>query len=132
LAHAEARTGESILFWHDLWNGQVLKLAYPQLFSFTLMEEITLASVLQHENFHDIFQLPLSEEAYQQFCEVNVIIQSIQENTDIDRWKYIWGSGNFSAKKAYNHLSGQQRVYPAIVGFGALPSSQSTRCFFGS
>jgi hypothetical protein len=34
LAHAEAGTRESILFWQDLWNGHALKLAYPQLFSF--------------------------------------------------------------------------------------------------
>jgi hypothetical protein len=69
------------------WNGKVLKLTYPQLFSFTLMENITLSSVLQHENLHDIFQLPLSEEAYMQYCEVSVLIQSVQDNTDNDKWK---------------------------------------------
>jgi hypothetical protein len=51
------------------------------------MENITLSSVLQHENLHDIFQLPLSEEAYMQYCEVSVLIQSVQDNTDNDKWK---------------------------------------------
>jgi hypothetical protein len=95
------------------------------------MENITLSSVLQHENLHDIFQLPLSEEAYVQYCEVSVLIQSVQDNTDNDKWKYIWGNVNFSAKKRPTIIC--QDLYQCIqhfVGFGIHQANQNIKCSF--
>jgi hypothetical protein len=45
------------------------------------MKAITLSFALE-QDLQDIFQLPLSEEAYMQFCEVNVLMQSLQINND--------------------------------------------------
>jgi hypothetical protein len=70
IAQAEYGIGDSILFWHDMWNGCVPKLTYPHLFPFTIMENITLSSVLQHDNFYEIFHLPLFEEAFKQYCDL--------------------------------------------------------------
>jgi hypothetical protein len=114
IAQAKVGPGDSISFWQDMWNGKVLKLTYPQLFSFTFMEQISLSSVLHQENFHDIFQLPLSEEAYDQYCELDLILQLIQVTSDNDQWKYIWGNGHFSVKMSYNHLIGSSLVHPAF------------------
>jgi hypothetical protein len=94
------------------------------------MENITLSSVLQHENLLDIFQLPLSEEAYVQYCEVSVLIQSVQDNTDNDKWKYIWGNVIFSAKKAYNHLSGSLPVHPTFRWLWNSSSQPKHKVFF--
>jgi hypothetical protein len=127
---SRSRNMESVLFWQDMWDEKVLKLSYPQLFSFTSMENITLYKVLQQENLHDIFQLPLSEEAYMQYCEVNVLIKLIQENTDNDKWKYIWSNENFSTKKAYNHLIGSQGVHPAFRWFWNSSCQPKHKVFF--
>jgi hypothetical protein len=35
------------------------------------------------------FSLPLSKIAYDQFCEVTMVIQSLQLNGDKDVWSYI-------------------------------------------
>jgi hypothetical protein len=62
--------------------------------------------MLQQEDFHDIFQVPLYEEAYVQYCEIDILLQSVHDNVEKDQWKYIKGSGHFSVKKAYNQLIG--------------------------
>jgi hypothetical protein len=74
------------------------------------MKAITLSFALE-QDLQDIFQLPLSEEAYMQFCEVNVLMQSLQINNDKYKWKYIWVSGHYSSVKAYKHLTGNQPVH---------------------
>jgi hypothetical protein len=38
----EARKGDTINFWQDMWNGRVLSQLYPHLSSFTINENITL------------------------------------------------------------------------------------------
>jgi hypothetical protein len=55
--------------------------------------------------------LPLSKEAYAQFCELGTLLQSIQLNSDKDTWNYIWGSAQYSSKKAYDHLLGSQQGF---------------------
>jgi hypothetical protein len=78
LAKADYGNGETILFWHDLWNVHVMKASFPHLHSFAKSDVITVISVLQLEHFQDHFNLPLSEIAFEQFCEVSMIIQSLQ------------------------------------------------------
>jgi hypothetical protein len=51
-----------------MWNGRVLQLAFPQFFFFPKKEDITVASVLALDSLQNVFHLPLSEEAYAQFC----------------------------------------------------------------
>jgi hypothetical protein len=41
IAHVEARKGDSIYFWNDMWNGRVLSQLYPQFFSFIVNKNIT-------------------------------------------------------------------------------------------
>jgi hypothetical protein len=35
IAEAEAGTGRTILFWKDVWNGCIMEISYPHLYSFT-------------------------------------------------------------------------------------------------
>jgi hypothetical protein len=76
IAQVEARKGDTINFWQDMWNGRVLNQLYPHLFSFTINENITLFSVLELNELEDLFHLPLSEEAYTQFCDLNIYMQA--------------------------------------------------------
>jgi hypothetical protein len=63
-------TGDTILFSEDLWNGQILKFKYLELHSFAINKSITAQRVQQADELDDIFQLPLSEVAYEQYCEL--------------------------------------------------------------
>jgi hypothetical protein len=114
IARAEFGKGDTNLFWHDLRNNQVLKLSFPQLHSFAKNDLITLSSVLQVEDFADLFNLPLSEIAYEQFCEFVILLQSLLMIDCNDKWLYIWGNDNYAVSKAYNHLMGQEYVHLAF------------------
>jgi hypothetical protein len=50
ISHAQAKSGESILFWKDVWNGRILYLSYPHVFSFAIEENATLQSVLAQDS----------------------------------------------------------------------------------
>jgi hypothetical protein len=80
-----------ILFLHDLWNnGQVLKLSYPHLHSYAMFDKVSLKLILQLDNIQNHFNLPLSEEAYEQFCDLNALLLSLQANGQDDVWSYTW------------------------------------------
>jgi hypothetical protein len=68
-----------------MWNGRVLQLAFPQFFFFPKKEDITVASVLALDSLQNVFHLPLSKEAYAQFCQLDIILQSLQVTTDKDK-----------------------------------------------
>jgi hypothetical protein len=41
IAQVHLGTGDTVLFWDDLWNGQIMKLKYPELYSFAINKSIT-------------------------------------------------------------------------------------------
>jgi hypothetical protein len=51
----------------------------------------------------ELFHLPLSEQAWQEYQALQVIIQGIQiTEEDKDCWKYIWEKSEYSSSKFYN------------------------------
>jgi hypothetical protein len=60
---------------------------------------------------HDIFQRPLTSEAFQQY---EVLVEEFTNvvSQDSDKWGYIWGSKQFSVHKAYTTLSGHMPTHP--------------------
>jgi hypothetical protein len=102
IAPVEARKGDTINFWQDMWNGRVLSQLYPHLFSFTTNENISLFSALELNELEDPFHLPLSEEAYTQFCDLNIYMQAFQHSGEANQWEYIWGNGHIAHQKHIN------------------------------
>jgi hypothetical protein len=97
-----------------MWNRKLLHILYLHLLSFALNENITLSSIMSQEALQDIFRLPLSEEAYIKFYELDLFMQLFQSNDNRDQWKYIWGNYHYSSSRAYKHLIGSQPVHPAF------------------
>ena len=99
--------GDSFLFWSDKWllNGSVQPLAerYPRLFSFVLDPTLSAAEVYGEEDLLSLFYLPLSEQAYQEYNELTLIMQSSPLSLDQDSWTYDWGPV-YSSAKYYNKL----------------------------
>jgi hypothetical protein len=104
----------TILFWQDLWNERLLQNEYPELYSFATNKNIKIKKMLESEALEDNFHLLLSEIAYNQFCELDNYMQSIQPDEDKDTWTYIWGTRNYSTSKAYKHLIASQFVHLAF------------------
>jgi hypothetical protein len=69
-------------------------------FSFAKDENISVSSVKEHEYLDELFNTPLSEEAFQQFCELQILVQSIDLNNNLDTCTYIWGQETFLLRNA--------------------------------
>lgn len=101
-----AGISNTIAFWRDKWKDQVLQISYPQLSSFCINIDITLQKVLELPNMEDMFHLPLSSQAYQQFQHLQAQLQDTGQLTERDKWGYPWNSNNFSVMKMYKALLG--------------------------
>jgi hypothetical protein len=76
---------------------------------------IVNSQALQHEYLQDLFHLPMSQPAYEEFLQLEEVCShaqnlSIQQNPDF--WSYIWGSSDFCSKKAYSMMMGHYEVIP--------------------
>jgi len=111
LAVVEPRDCSTILLWKDLWAGAVPKNKYPELYSFAKNKNISLANAKQTENIHNLFHLPLSEQAYDQLQRLQTDIERINETVEHDTWSYIWGNSYYSSAKAYKSMKGHNIVH---------------------
>ena len=62
LASCVVGSGASVSLWGDVWNFGLLKLEFPQLFSFARNQNISVAAFLSR-SVKDNFHLPLSSKA---------------------------------------------------------------------
>jgi hypothetical protein len=130
MARTDFASGDTILFWQDLWNGHVLKLSFPQLHSYAKNDKVSVFSILQLDNIQNHFKLPLSEVAYEQYCELMILLQSLPAEVGNDVWSYIWGNREFSIKKAYTHLMGSNQVHPAFKWIWKSRAQMKQKVFF--
>jgi len=61
------------------------------------------------EHLYHFFHLPLLDEAYSQYQELQSLVQNIFFEHRADQWLYLWGSST----KAYRHLIGHRTVHQA-------------------
>jgi hypothetical protein len=104
----------------------------PHLASFAKNKDISVYDIVHTEFLEDMFDLPMSAEAYLEFQELEVMCleaQVIMQSGSKDIWTYIWGNANFTVKKAYMALIG---VQPAPVQFNWIweSSCQARQKFF--
>jgi hypothetical protein len=59
------------VFWEDMWNSGIPANQYPELFSFACNSKLTVKEALQKEQLIEIFQLPLSVQAHEQFLDLD-------------------------------------------------------------
>jgi hypothetical protein len=101
-----------------------------------LLTNGTICEIVNYEYLENLFHLPLSHQAFlelNQFEELcNQTVLKINDG-GVDSWSYIWGSSEFSVKKAYAVMSGHQHAPPPLnsPGFGKPLVRQSTSFSFG-
>jgi hypothetical protein len=119
------------VFLLDVWNDQLLNQAFPHLFSYVKDQRLTVSQVAQTTILSDIFHLPLSEDAFQQFQELGVKLSDLHLNDESDRWMYIWGSAEFTPHKAYKQLKGSIHVHPIFHWLWKTCCQKKERSFSG-
>lgn len=65
-------------------------------------------------HLHDMFQLPLSQQAYDQFLQLNDEIANLDVTSEYDKWVYIWDTEVYSSRQAYKYLMGTTHIHPAF------------------
>jgi hypothetical protein len=85
--------GQSSLFWKDFWsNGHNLCDQFPQLYSFALNEDVTVADMAIVPDLSSFFALPMSVEAHDELMQVHVLLDGIlQVDGHEDIRSFVWG-----------------------------------------
>jgi hypothetical protein len=99
--------------WYDRWNDSVLHHSYPKLFSYAKNRVISVSATASVPLVQDLFHLPLSNEAYLQFQQLSVTLQSLHLDLGKDDWHFTWGSSSFHSKRIYKFLIGHRAIHPA-------------------
>jgi hypothetical protein len=112
MARVIVGVGDTSMFWKDVWNFGSLQHIYPHLFSFAREPNCYISCFLNLlPDYSRIFQLPLPMAASQPLAELMDSLEEWnREPNSSDCWTYIWGSGVFTSKQAYNILIGQRQA----------------------
>jgi hypothetical protein len=109
MAKCVVGNGRTVNFWTDLWEQNCLHQRFPHLFTFAKYTNWNVEKVVHTEFLEDMFHLPLSQQAYEEFQNLEVVCQNtlikIQEGNG-DKWNYIWGNNEFSSQRAYRVMIG--------------------------
>jgi hypothetical protein len=102
VAACQVGNGTTVMFWSDVWNDLLLQNHFPRLYSFAKNKQILVAQILLNNSIQEQFHLPLSVQAFQEYQDLQQLIQGIQIQSEIkDKWTYIWGNDRYSASKFY-------------------------------
>jgi hypothetical protein len=109
--------GDTFLFWSDSWmfDGSVQPIAqrFPRLHSYVKEPNLTAKQVYDCPVFAELFHLPLSAQAYEEFQQVAQVMASSPLSVAADVWQYSWGT-TFTASKYYQHLFAEVTVIPVF------------------
>ena len=78
----------------------------------------------------DLFNLPVSVEAYNQMQELQFELSTLVLDDMNDSWTYIWGSSQFLSSKAYRILTGHTQVDPIFKWLWKTSCQGKHKVFF--
>jgi hypothetical protein len=62
-----------------------------------------VAQFLTHNTAQQQLHLPFSLEAFQEYQDLQQLIQQIQVTDSNDTWHYIWGNNKYTSSKFYHY-----------------------------
>jgi hypothetical protein len=73
---ASCKVGDvsTILFWSDVWNDHLLQQKFPRLYSLAKNKSISVVGFLQNDSLEAQFHLPLSDQAFQEYLQLQQLI----------------------------------------------------------
>ena len=95
LAKVNLHDGMTCLLWTDMWQDIILEINFPELYSFAKNKRITLSEARNSDSLQSLFHLPLFEEAFPQFPQLQSMLDSIQTSDSKDYWGFIWGQTSY-------------------------------------
>lgn len=111
--------GRTTLFWKDLWQDQLLMESHPRAYSFTKLEDASVAALLGITTAHDGFHLPLSPQARNEVRDLQLLTEGMNTDNECnDVWTCVWG-GEYTSAKFYRYYFKDvdtDEVFPWIWG----------------
>jgi hypothetical protein len=82
-----------------------LQHKFPRLYSYAKNKNISVAQFLINNRIEDQFHLPLSIQAFQEYQQLQQIIQDLHvPDSGRDSWEYMWGNSRYTDARFY-HLT---------------------------
>ena len=107
--------GNTALFWKDLWSDQLNDEAFPRDFSFTKLEDASIAEFLAITNIHTNFHLPLTQLARQELQQLQArTADTTLDGGKPDEWTYSWG-GKYTSARYYKFYFRNVSADPAFA-----------------
>ena len=94
------------MLWQDNWHSDDLKLLFPHQITFAKDEFINIQGSLSNESMLDLFHLPFSNVANEEFMDFEQLLLDQPDSADSDSWSYPWGHA-YSVSKAYAILKNE-------------------------
>lgn len=115
-AHATCipQDGKTIDFWQEVWEEIPKSQLWPHLYSFSKQQQIFVHEIFHTEDMADHFHLPLSEEAYAEFLQLEQYLQGMNLSADQDIWQFTPGQVTYKVSTAYATLTIAPEIIPAI------------------
>ena len=131
MATVQVNTGLTCQFWKDKWGTEILQNKFPQAFSFAKDKNMHVRRAFTIEDITDLFNLPLSQIAFQQAQEIKQQMETFNRNDqDKDVWTYSTQGATYKVQTTYKLLMGHQPVQPAIKWLWKSYCQPKHRVFF--
>ena len=89
-------------FWEDLWSPVILSQRFPSLFQHAANNSSSVKEVMPAPDLASVFNLPLSQEAYDELVEMQETLSIIPYDPNAnDHWAFLWGNDRYSSQKLY-------------------------------
>ena len=111
-------TGDSVLLWNDFWvtnTNVTLAQKLQRLFSFAKDPLLSVKEAREVADLPELFNSPLSAQAFQELHEMQHILQKLIANEVKDCWTWrLNGKGQYTAKKFYKLVHDPIQANPLL------------------
>jgi hypothetical protein len=105
MADIQVKNGTTCFFWKDKWTNQILDEQFPQAHSFARNKVISVKRAFATNEITEIFNLPLSQVAFDQVINIQQIMDStVLSEPSNDVWTYSGGATKFKSAVAYRKM----------------------------
>ena len=116
----QINSGHSTLFWSDKWkigdSVAPLQSRFPRLFSYVKDPWITVFEAFQSQDMINMFHLPLSAQAYQEFLTVqDLMVSCSREVEQKDTWFWQGTCNAFKPKLFYSFMHSNMSFNPLLL-----------------
>ena len=93
--------GKSAYFWTDLWGEACLHNSMLHLVSYAKKTALTVHEILNEDSLEDQFHLPLSQQAYSEFLQLEGICQEARQTIQAGTLGHTFGAMTTSLSKKH-------------------------------